>query len=267
MLDLLQVVLPVFLIVGAGYWAVSQGAFTEDGSEALMIFAQRFAIPCLLFLAMSRLELATLFDWRLLLSFFAGTVSCFAFSALMAHYFFHRTPPEAVTVGFSATFANAVLLGIPIIERAFGEDALAANFTIIAFHAPVCYTLGIAVMESVLATGKSKVETATTIFRSIFSNPLMIGIVLGVIVNISGFTLPAFIGDPIEFVSEAAIGVALFALGGILSKYKLSDRWSEITMVTTLRLFWHPLLAFTLSFWVFQLPIDIVRGVVITASM
>ena len=170
-------------------------------------------------------------------------------------------------MGFSATFANAVLLGIPIIERAFGEDALAANFTIIAFHAPVCYTLGIAVMESVLATGKSKVETATTIFRSIFSNPLMIGIVLGVIVNISGFTLPAFIGDPIEFVSEAAIGVALFALGGILSKYKLSDRWSEITMVTTLRLFWHPLLAFTLSFWVFQLPIDIVRGVVITASM
>lgn len=238
-----------------------------DGSEALMVFAQRFAIPCLLFLAIARLDIATLFNWKLLLSFYAGTISCFTVSALMAYFLFNRKGPAAVTVGFSATFANAVLLGLPITERAFGEAALAGNFTIIAFHAPICYFIGITVMESVLASGKSRVETAMQILKAMFSNPLMIGICMGVIVNLTQIPLPEFVVAPLEFMSRAALAVALFALGGVLVKFELSERWVEIGMVTGLRLVWHPLVAYGLSVWVFDLPIDLVRGVVITAAM
>ncbi|MEM9211323.1 MAG: AEC family transporter [Pseudomonadota bacterium] len=267
MLDLLAVVAPVFLIVGAGYWAVGRGAFPIEGAEALMLFAQRFAIPCLLFLAMSRIDLATLLNWKLIISFYSGTLSCFAISALMAFSFFGRAGPAAVTVGFSATFANAVLLGLPIVERAFGEAALDASFTVIAFHAPICYAVGIAAMEAVLADGKSRSETVWTIVKAIFSNPLMIGIAGGLVVNLFNLALPSLILDPVEFMSRAAIGAALFALGGVLVKYQISDRWGEIGMVTLLRLIWHPTLAYVLAAIIFKLPEDIVRGIVVTASM
>ena len=267
MLDVLEVVVPVFLIVGAGYLAVAKGAFSAEGSEALMIFSQRFAIPCLLFLAIAGLDLETLFDWKLLTSYYAGKLSCFAISGMAAFLVFKRTAPEAVTVGFSATFSNAVLLGIAITERAFGSEALASNFAIVAFHAPVCYFIGIAVMESVCASGATRSQTALTILRAMFSNPLMIGIFLGLLVNLSEVELPEFLSDPIASMARAAIAAALFALGGVLVKYKLSDRWGEIAMVTVLRLVWHPSLAYVLSVWVFALPMELVRGIVITAAM
>ena len=56
---LLDVIVPVFLVIGAGYLAVWRGYFTEGGVDALMKFTQNFAIPCLLFLALSRIDLST----------------------------------------------------------------------------------------------------------------------------------------------------------------------------------------------------------------
>ena len=45
---LLQVILPVFLVIGFGYLAVWRKWFSDSGVEALMRFTQTFAIPCLL---------------------------------------------------------------------------------------------------------------------------------------------------------------------------------------------------------------------------
>jgi malonate transporter len=44
-----------------------------------------------------------------------------------------------VAIGFVPLFANSVLLGLPITERAYGADALAGNFAIISIHAAYCY--------------------------------------------------------------------------------------------------------------------------------
>jgi len=233
----------------------------------LMVFAQRFVIPCLLFLAIARIDLGRVFDWRILASFYAGTVSCFILGILAARLFFKRTTPEAIAVGFSATFANTVLLGVPIVERAFGDSALEATFVIVAFHAPVCYTLGIAAMETVLNTGKTRLQNAGNIAHSVFSNPLMIGILAGAFVNLTGLPLPELIAEPMDILARCALGVAVFSLGGILTKYRLNDRILEIALVTGLRLIWHPLLAYFLAHHVFALPIEYVRGIVVTAAM
>ena len=54
---LLDVVVPVFLVIGAGYFAVWKGFFSDGGVDALMKFTQNFAIPCLLFNALSSIDL------------------------------------------------------------------------------------------------------------------------------------------------------------------------------------------------------------------
>ena len=61
---------------------------------------------------------------------------------------------KSVVIGLGALFSNSVLLGLPITERAFGSDALSANFAIISIHAPVCYLLGVLVMEFSRADGR-----------------------------------------------------------------------------------------------------------------
>ena len=47
---LLDVILPVFLVIGFGYVAAcARVVFRDAPSTALMRFAQNFAVPCLLF--------------------------------------------------------------------------------------------------------------------------------------------------------------------------------------------------------------------------
>ncbi len=62
MADLLDVILPVFIVIGFGYVAIWSGYFTDAAVDGLMKFTQGFAIPCLLFRAISTLDLGQSFD-------------------------------------------------------------------------------------------------------------------------------------------------------------------------------------------------------------
>ena len=122
-------------------------------------------------------------------------------------------------------------------------------------------------METVLASGGARGGVVLKILKAMFSNPLMIGVGLGLAVNLSGLVMPEYVIAPIEFMARAVIGTALFALGGILVQYSLNERFAEIGMVTSLRLIWHPFVGYVLSHWVFGLDMDIVRGIVVVAAM
>ena len=86
--SLIDVILPVFLVIGAGYTATRTGYFKEAHVDGLMKFTQGFAIPCLLFLAIAHLDLSASFDPRLLASFYsAARVVFHCRSVRCAHHF------------------------------------------------------------------------------------------------------------------------------------------------------------------------------------
>ena len=82
--SLIDVILPVFLVIGAGYVSTRLGYFREAHDDGLMKFTQGFAIPCLLFLAIADLDLSAIFDPRLLVSFYSAAGFCFVAGMLGA---------------------------------------------------------------------------------------------------------------------------------------------------------------------------------------
>ena len=211
---LLDVVLPVFLVIAFGYAAVWRGYFSDAGVEGLMKFTQSFAIPCLLFRAISTLDLNEGFSLGLLASFYIGASSCFAFGIIGARLLFGRSWPDAVAIGFCCLYSNSVLLGLPITERAYGPDALAGNYAIIALHAPFCYLLGVTAMELAKGTGKGPVSTAVGVLKSMLRNGLVIGISLGLIVNLTGAPMPEILTNALDLMVSAALPAALFGFQG-----------------------------------------------------
>jgi len=265
--DLLSVVIPVFLVVGAGYLAVWRGLFSDSAVDGLMVFTQKFAIPCLLFTAIATLDLGAEFDIRLLISFYTGSATCFFAGLFGARLVFGRPWTDSVAIGFSALFANTVLLGLPITERAYGVDALTSNFAIIAIHAPFCYLLGITAMEIVRAESGSAWSLTKQVTRAMFSNALMIGIVLGFVVNLTALPLPEVLEDAIALMVRAALPAALFGLGGVLYRYKPEGDMTVIAFICVLSLIVHPAIAYTLGRGVMDLSDAQLRSLVLTAAM
>ena len=264
--DILAIVLPVFLVVGAGYLAVWRKLFSDAGVDGLMAFTQKFAIPCLLFSAIATLDLGADFDLSLLASYYAGSTVSFFASMFGARLIVGRPWVDSVVIGFCALFANSVLLGLAIGERAYGIDSLGPNYTIIALHAPFCYLLGIVTMEIVRAEAGG-LKLATTVVRAIFRNSLMIGIGLGFAVNLSGLPIPAMVDEALALMIRSALPAALFGLGGVLYRYKPEGDAGVIAMICAISLILHPAIAWTLGSTVGGLTQDQLRAAVVTAAM
>ncbi|MGB2201618.1 MAG: AEC family transporter [Pseudooceanicola atlanticus] len=266
--SLITVILPVFLLIGAGYLATRGGAFPQVAVDGLMKFTQSYAFPCLLFRAVSGFDIGEEFHAPLLLSYYVSATLCFIIGALAAWLVFKRPAEDCVVIGFCCLFSNTLMLGIPITERAFGADALEANFAIIAMHAPFCYTLGIAVMETVRARGNgfNPLKIAAQIARQMIRNPLVIALILGFAVNIGGIPLPLPLTDAVDMMVAASVPAALFAVGGVLVQYKIEGDWRVVIVICIITLLIHPALV-----WMFGsyagLDRDAFRSALITAAV
>jgi hypothetical protein len=263
---LLDVVLPVFIVIGAGYLVVWLGWFAQSGVDGLIRFTQNFAIPCLLFTAISQLDLAQHFNAPLLISFYTGALSCFALGTIGARLIFGRSWEEAIAIGFCCLFSNSLLLGLPITERAYGGDALEANFAIIALHSPFCYAVGITAMEIARARGTASGAVVLKVLKAMFSNALILGICLGVAANLSGLPVPGPLQGGLDLIARAALPAALFGLGGVLVQYRPEGDLRVIAMVCLLSLCVHPAITFGLG-TALSLPDNEMRSAVITGAM
>lgn len=266
---LLDVILPVFLVIGFGYAVVRANLMSEPAVDGLMRFAQNFAVPCLLFRSIAHLDLSVAYDVGLMTSFYAG-----AFAGFFACFFgtmlvFHRAMPDAVAIGFAGFFSNSLLLGLAITERAYGTQALQGNFAIISLHAPTLYGFGIALMEWARNRGRGLSGGALMlqIGRAILSQSLVIGILLGFAVNLAGNPLPGFFWSGVDMVANASIPVALFGLGGVLVRYKIEGDIGPVLMVTFASLVLHPTVTWLLATQVFHLETAALRSAVVTAAM
>lgn len=263
---LIDVILPVFLVIGTGYGATRAGWFTFGHIDGLMRFTQSFAIPCLLFAAIAHLDLAAGFDPRLLASFYSAATLCFIIGLAGARLLFRRDWEDCVAIGFCCLFSNSVLLGLPITERAYGAGNLTGNYAIIAFHSPFCYMLGITVMEVVRGRGTGGARMVRSVLRAMFRNALILGIGLGFLVNLSGLALPQVVDDALGLITRAALPGALFALGGVLVQYRPEGDLRTIGFVCAVSLMLHPTLVWSFGKGV-GLPQDLFRSGVLNAAM
>ncbi len=262
------VILPVFLIIGLGWLARWRGYFGDEAVDALMRYAQNIAAPILLGVSIYGMDLGTAFQPGLLLSFYIGAFSAFALGIVGARAL-GRPGPDAVAIGFACLFSNSLLLGVAITERAYGTAGLAGNFAIISIHSPIMYTLGIVAMELTRSRGQNLPLHRLTrqIGRSILTQPLIIGILTGFAVNLSGLTLPGFAFDGLKMIAGTTIPTALFGLGGVLFRYRPEGDGKAIALVVVASLGVHPIIAWTLGTQVFALDAPALRSAVITAAM
>jgi len=263
---LLDVILPVFLVIGFGYLAVWRGFFPESGVDGLMKFSQHFAIPCLLFSAIANLDLSASLDLRLLVSFYVGAAAGFFLGFAGARILFNREWEDCVAIGFCCLFSNSVLLGLAINERAYGPEALAGAYAIIAFHSPFCYGVGITAMEIARNRGQSPLLMVRGIARAMFRNALVLAIMAGFVVNLADIALPQVLNDGLDLVVRAALPTALFALGGVLVQYRPEGDARIIAMVCVVALVAHPAITWMLG-TVLSVPAVTFKPGVLTAAM
>lgn len=267
MLTVLNVVAPVFAIVIFGFLAVRLRLYPATGVKGLIAFVNNFATPMLLFRAMLSVDFKTAFNPAIIGSFYTGAVAAFIIGIILSRIMFGNRPGHAVASGFGAMFSNCVLLGIPILQRAFGEEAMPVIYSIIGLHAPILITLAILVMELSRRDGAKLSAAFQKAGRRAVTNPLLIGISFGLLGNVAGLQLIEVADAFTRMMAQAVLPVALFGLGGALNEYRIRDNWRQSLAMSLVGLFVHPAIAWILMVPIFHVDHELARYAVVLAAM
>ena len=267
MLAIFNVVAPIFALIGAGYLAVRLKFFPLRGVDALVLFVNNFATPCLLFESMIKSDFRSVFNLGIIVPFYIGALFSLAAGTFIAHRFFRNGIEDAISSGFAAMFSNTLLIGFPILKRAYGDAALPTVFSIIAFHGPILLTVGMLVMELTKHHGGALGKTLLIAGRRIAANPLIWGIAGGLAVNFSNLSLPVAADAFVATMGQAVLPAALFAIGGALNEYKLSESWGQAAVMSLFKLVVHPLIAWTVMVPILHIDPQFARYGVLLAAM
>jgi predicted permease len=120
-------------------------------------------------------------------------------------------------------------------------------------------------MEIVRAEARGR-RLVATVANAMFRNALMIGIMAGFVVNLSGVPIPEVVQDALDLMIRAALPAALFGLGGVLHRYKPEGDAGTIAMLCALSLVVHPALTWTIG-TIGGLSTGQMRSAVLTAAM
>ncbi len=247
MLAALLVVLPVFGLIALGYLARWTKLLRETTGEGLSDFVFVLAVPCLLFRTLATADVPQTQPWGYWIAYFTGLAIVWALAMLIASRVFARKGPELVVSGFAAAQSNTVFVGVPMILKAYGEAGAVPLGLLLAIHLPVTMTVA-----TLLAEGRS--ASPAMMIRRLFTHPIIIGIILGMLARPVVGQLPAPFWTLIDLIAGAAVPCALISLGISMRRYGLESGLGLPVALSALKLGLHPLIVYLLATKVFDMP-------------
>ncbi len=246
---IIDVVVPIFAIIGCGYAVGRIGLMGAASSEALNRFVFYISLPALFFISMARAPVEAVLDWPFIAVFLGGLLVSFALALLLHRIFVDDAPGSGTLHAMSAMFSNTGYMGIPLITAAFGPTgtlpAVIATLCTGTIVMPLCAIL----LKLATAERSNPVKTAQSAFLAGISNPLVVSAAAGVLWSyfVGTDAMPTALSRVFDLLAATAGPCALFAMGLFMVGRRLSDGWREVAWVTWFKLIVHPAITLALA--------------------
>lgn len=241
MLEILAITLPIFLLIGAGFTAARTGLLSRDNMQGVGTFVMYLALPSLIIRALTEHPLAEVFNPTYLLAYGLGSLATFLLGlALSMGLRGKRLDAGAIhALGMSAS--NSGFIGYPVALMAIGPPAaifMALNMVVeTLFIIPTALILAEASRQNGNGVGQVARQTLARLTR----NPVLIGLLIGILLALTGLRLPGPVARAVSMLADAAGPAALFTIGGMLHGLKVRGMAMDVGQVVLGKLLLHPL--------------------------
>lgn len=232
-----QAILPIFGVIMLGYVLGWRRWLAGEAAAGLANITFKLFMPAVLFTGIARAQLSDGMSPMLLLAYFGPVLVIFVAVGLVAHRLLGRASP----LGLTAAYSNNVLVGIPLVTTLLGPASLVYVFAVLVFHSLILFSL----QSFYSAFGSGQKVSGKALLKNL-ANPLIVGLLLGALLNISGIGLPQSVWRVADWLAQAALPCALMVLGISLSRYRLRPSVTALGL-TLIKLGLFPLLVWYIS--------------------
>lgn len=245
MFAILSITFPIFLLIGLGAVATRRGVTTAADIRGIGVFVIRFALPAMLFHAMAQRPIAQVFDARYLVIYALGSLAAFALVFTAARLIWGKGLADGAMMALGSANSNSGFIGYPIAALAVGPEALVALSMTLIVENVVVIPLALGLAESSKRASEPLHRVVFFVLGRLARNPMMLGIVVGAAVSLTGLPVPQPLTRAIDLLAEASTAAALFAIGGTLAGLRATAMGSDLVAIVTAKLLLHPLAVWT----------------------
>ena len=242
--------LPVILLICAGFAAARLGWVRETAVKDLSNLVFLLLTPALLFRTMSRVHLEQL-DFKPVAAYFVAVGLLFGSTFLLQG--FNR---RAAVLALAATYSNTIMIGIALVSLVYGPAGLVTLLTLVAVHSLVLLTSATVMLELAVAReqlpGAAPRPALATVLNGIKNSiwhPLTMPLLAGLLFARLGWQLPQAIETPLDLMAKAFSPVALLLVGITLAYTRVGVYWRPALVLAGVKNILHPLLVFALCLW------------------
>ena len=269
--ETLSIVVSIFGLIGLGYRAAWTGLLSAGSGDKLTEFVFKLAIPILLFKTLATADFHGVSPWRIWAAYFASAAVVWIVAHNMIRRVFGRDARAGIVAGGSAAYSNGVLIGLPLIQTALGEEGTVFLIVVVAVHLPIMMLISVFLHEWVLALEgtESSAGSRREVFRrlaiAMVLHPILIGMVLGVLWRFTRLDIPSAIAHIIDPLAASAGPLALLASGMALVNYGIARQVRPAVALAALKLLLLPALVYVAATAFGLSPIG-VAALTLTAS-
>lgn len=249
MLAVLEAFAVIAIIVVVGMIVGRRGVLGENARMVLNRVAFHIGVPALLLLSLADSTLSQVFSPVLLVSA-VTTLLVFVLVFVAAVTLRGRDRADATIGAWAACWVNAGNLGIPLSAYVLGSTTEVS--ALILFQTVLLVPMGVAIINSAGRDGGSVVAQ----IKGLVTNPIIVASAIGLVLALTGVTLPRAIHQPLELLADLAIPTVLLAFGiALVTQTGRDDRESRVDLwlAIVFKVLVMPALAYVLARWAFGL--------------
>lgn len=238
----LNAIASIFLMMAAGYGAKKLLHLEKEHVTRFNSLVFHTLLPLMLFYNIYRSDIRGGVSFRCL----GLALGVLGVLFLLTWVLVKRVEPENSRRGvvIQASFrSNFLLLGMPLIQELCPGADLATVSVMLAIVVPCYNVLAVITLESF----RRKQFDLKKILLGIAKNPLILASAAGIVVNLSGLTLPDFLASPISQLGSSASPVALLLLGAQFEFRDVRLHRRNLALIALLRLVVYPGVALALA--------------------
>lgn len=241
----IQVVAPLFFLMiggyaGAHFKILSPAFFTESNK-----FVFKIALPFLLFRNVFSAVHEGDVNGKLITTALVAISLMIVLTCLLVPLFVKRSGQQGSMI--QAIYrSNFLIYGIPLGMSMYGDEALKSIAMIMAVSIPFYNVTAVLILSYFSETRTSRMFSWKSV-GDVFSNPLIIACLVGVLFGFLHIELPRYIDAPVASIANISTPLALIVLGGQFQFKSLHKNIKMVLSATVLRLILIPMVAM----WVF----------------
>ena len=224
-------VLPMFLLLAAGFLSQKAGVLTREDVPRFNKVAFRIFLPCLLFYNIYCSDLSAAVKPGLIVYAVCGVLLVFTAAYVAVKHLVPREDWKGV-IAQGIFRSNFVIMGIPIAQALVGPDQLGAVTVLIAVVVPLFNFLSVYVLERF----RGGTVNVRKVLLEVAKNPLIVSSLLGILCQLLGLRLPGLLEQTVSSLSVIASPLQLFLLGAFFRFDGLGRYVRPLAAVTAVKL-------------------------------